>query len=70
MSLWRWTRDTALNFPPPIAIRNRNFRSRKQLEAFKERMLRKAIRQRRGTDQHQAEDNDDADQDGRDSVAA
>jgi hypothetical protein len=32
--------------------------------------VRKAIRQRRGTDQHQAEDNDDADQDGRDSVAA
>jgi predicted DNA-binding transcriptional regulator AlpA len=70
MTLWRWTRDTALNFPPPIAIRNRNFRSRRQLEAFKERMLRKAIRQRRGTDQHQAEDNDDADQGGRDGVAA
>ena len=46
MTLWRWTRDTDLNFPPPIAIRNRNFRSRKQLEAFKERMLRKAMRQR------------------------
>jgi predicted DNA-binding transcriptional regulator AlpA len=64
MTLWRWTRDTELNFPPPIAIRNRNFRSRRQLEAFKARMLRKAIRQRRGTDQHQAE-NDEADRDRR-----
>jgi hypothetical protein len=53
MTLWRWTRDPDLNFPPAIAIRNRNFRSRKQLEAFKTRMLRKAIRQRRATDQHQ-----------------
>lgn len=64
MTLWRWTRDTELNFPPPIAIRNRNFRSRRQLETFKARMLRKAIRQRQGTDQHQAE-NDEADQDRR-----
>src|SRR5499427_7289931 len=63
MTLWRWTRDTELNFPPAITIRNRNFRSRKQLESFKERMLRKAIRQRRGS-QHQAED-DHADQDRR-----
>src|SRR5262245_13858821 len=65
MTLWRWTRDTKLNFPPPIAIRNRNFRSRQQLEAFKERMLRKAICQRRGNDQHQAKGNDHADQDRR-----
>ena len=64
MTLWRWTRDSELNFPPAIAIRNRNFRSRRQLEAFKARMLRKAIRQRRGTDQHEAE-NDDADRDRR-----
>jgi len=46
MTLWRWTRDTELNFPPAIAIRNRNFRSRRQLEAFKARMLSKALRQR------------------------
>ncbi len=65
MTLWRWTRDCELNFPPPIAIRNRNFRSRKQLEAFKERMLRRAIRQRRGTDQHEPEANYGADQDRR-----
>ena len=60
MTLWRWTRDSDLNFPPAIAIRNRNFRSRKQLEAFKERMLRKAIRQRMGMDQHQTKANDHA----------
>jgi predicted DNA-binding transcriptional regulator AlpA len=65
MTLWRWTRDPELNFPPPIAIRNRNFRSRRQLEAFKARMLMRAIRQRRMIDQHQAEDNVDADQDRR-----
>jgi hypothetical protein len=46
MTLWRWTHDSELNFPPAIPIRNRNFRSRKQLEAFKARMLNKAIRQR------------------------
>src|SRR5262249_24857985 len=34
MTLWRWTHDTELNFPPAIAIRNRNFRSRRQLEAL------------------------------------
>jgi predicted DNA-binding transcriptional regulator AlpA len=59
MTLWRWTRDTELNFPPPIAIRNRNFRSRRQLEAFKARMLRRAIRQRRGNEEHQAENDED-----------
>src|SRR5262245_5480540 len=69
MTLWRWTRDTELNFRPAIAIRNRNFRSRRELEAFKARMLRKALRQRRETDQHQAE-NDEAGQDGRDGAAA
>jgi predicted DNA-binding transcriptional regulator AlpA len=65
MTLWRWTRDRELNFPPAITIRNRNFRSRKQLEAFKARMLIRAICQRRETDQHQAEANNDGDQDRR-----
>jgi hypothetical protein len=60
MTLWRWTRDSDLSFPPAIVIRNRNFRSRKQLEAFKERMLRKAIRHRAGMDEHQTEANDHA----------
>ena len=48
MSLWRYTHDPALDFPPPIKIRNRNFRSRHLLEAFKQRMLVSAIRQRDG----------------------
>ena len=60
MTLWRWTRDPDLDFPPAIAIRNRNFRSRKQLESFKARMLSKAIRHRRVIDQQQGEGADDA----------
>jgi hypothetical protein len=63
MTLWRWTRDPKLDFPPAIAIRNRNFRSRRQLEAFKALMLSKAIRQRRTIDRKQADDSDDPDQD-------
>src|SRR5262249_21672846 len=59
MTLWRWTRDPDLNFPPAIAIRNRNFRSRKQLETFKARMLSKAIRHRRVIDKHKTGEGDD-----------
>ena len=58
MTLWRWTRDPDLDFPPAIAIRSRNFRSRNQLEAFKARMLSKAIRQRRVIDQRQPKGDD------------
>jgi predicted DNA-binding transcriptional regulator AlpA len=43
MTGYRYTRDPNLNFPPPIKIRNRNFRSRRLLEAWKERMLRVAL---------------------------
>jgi predicted DNA-binding transcriptional regulator AlpA len=43
MTLWRWTRDPALDFPAQIKIRERNFRSRKQLESFKLRMVRQAM---------------------------
>jgi hypothetical protein len=39
MTLWRWTNDAALCFPPPIEIRKRNFRSRSALEEFKTRMI-------------------------------
>ena len=48
MTPWRYTRDPDLDFPPPIKIRNRNFRSRSALEAFKARMLRVAIETRNG----------------------
>jgi hypothetical protein len=46
MSLWRWDRDPALDFPPQIKIRTKNCRSRKQLEEFKARLLRSAIEKR------------------------
>ena len=43
MTIWRWTRDPELGFPPAIQIKNRNYRSRQQLEAFKSRLLAEAI---------------------------
>jgi len=48
MTLWRWDHDIELDFPPPIVIRKRKFRIRRQLEEFKRRMLRNAIAQRVG----------------------
>lgn len=44
MTLWRWSHDPELNFPPPVYVRKRKFRSRKLLDAFKQRMMRDAIR--------------------------
>ena len=49
MTLWRWDHDpelAALGLPPPVIIRKRKFRVRRQLELFKQRMLRRAIEQR------------------------
>jgi predicted DNA-binding transcriptional regulator AlpA len=46
MTLWRWDHDPALNFPPPIKIRTRKFRSRRLLEDFKTKLLHDAIAQR------------------------
>src|SRR4051812_10299868 len=46
MTLSRWTKDPKLNFPPPIKIRTRNFRSRRELEKFKLRMIQRSIEQR------------------------
>ena len=43
MTGWRWTNDRNLNFPPPLKINSRNFRSRRQLEDFKARLLREAM---------------------------
>ena len=43
MTGWRYTHDPDLNFPPPIKIRTRNFRSRRQLEKFKAQLLREAM---------------------------
>jgi len=46
MTGWRWSRDPTLDFPPPIQIRGRNFRSRRQLERWKAEMLRRSIGRR------------------------
>jgi hypothetical protein len=46
MTLWRWDRDPELRFAPPVRIRNRKFRSRRAIEVFKARMLRRAIERR------------------------
>jgi hypothetical protein len=46
MTLWRWDRDVKLKFPPPVQIRRRNFRSRRQLELFKTQLMRKALETR------------------------
>lgn len=46
MTLYRWDHDPELKFPPPIKIRNRNFRSRRAIEEFKCRMIRAAITHR------------------------
>jgi hypothetical protein len=43
MTLYRWTNDPDLGFPPAIKIRKRNFRSRRALEAFKRRMVARAL---------------------------
>jgi hypothetical protein len=46
MTGWRWDHDPALidlGWPPPLVIRKRKFRVRSQLEAFKARMLARAL---------------------------
>ena len=34
MTLWRWDKDPNLNFPKPIRIRGRKYRSAEELDAF------------------------------------
>jgi predicted DNA-binding transcriptional regulator AlpA len=46
MTLYRWTNDPNLGFPPPVKIRTKNFRSRRALEDFKARIMRWAVSQR------------------------
>ena len=38
MTVFRWERDPELQFPPPIKINDRKYRSRILLEQFKERL--------------------------------
>jgi hypothetical protein len=57
MTIWRWDHDpkmVELGWPPPVRIRKRKFRQRKQLEAlqrkqleaFKANLLRQAVERR------------------------
>jgi len=49
MTAWRRDHDprmAALGWPVKVNIGGRNFRSRKQLEAFKENMMRRALAKR------------------------
>jgi hypothetical protein len=49
MTVWRWDRDpemVALGWPPPVRLRTRKYRSRLQLEKFKNAALRRAIKTR------------------------
>jgi hypothetical protein len=43
MTLWRWDHDAELDFPPPIKIRKKNYRSRLLSEQFKRRMVADSI---------------------------
>jgi predicted DNA-binding transcriptional regulator AlpA len=46
MSLWRWTRDKKLSFPQPLKIRERNYRSAAELDAFDRRQIEIALASR------------------------
>ena len=43
MTIWRWSNDSDLGYPPAIKIRNRNYRSRRALDDFKARMLQRGL---------------------------
>jgi hypothetical protein len=50
MTLWRYDRSAELaemGWPAKVAMRKRNFRSRQQLEAFKKKMLKRAMAERK-----------------------
>ncbi len=47
MTLWRWTHERPdMNFPQPVKINGRNFRSRRQIERWKELAIRRATAER------------------------
>src|SRR5262245_46312621 len=52
MTLWRWDNKPegaamrALGWPPPVIYKRRKFRSRRQLETFKQNLLQRAIHER------------------------
>ena len=43
MSGYRFDRRPELGFPPPIRIGKRKYRSRKQIEAYKQRLIAAAL---------------------------
>jgi hypothetical protein len=45
MGLWRRTHDPKQDFPPPVKVRNRNYRSRRLLEAYKQRLIKTAVKE-------------------------
>jgi hypothetical protein len=47
MTGYRWSEDPELGFPQAVKVRNRNFRSRRELDAFKQRMLQTAMKNRK-----------------------
>jgi hypothetical protein len=42
----RWTHDPDLNFPQPVKVRKRNYRSRAALEEFKARLVARALQRK------------------------
>jgi hypothetical protein len=51
MTVFRWDRDsamTALGFPARVMLNGRGYRSRQQLEKFKQNLMRKATAARDG----------------------
>jgi hypothetical protein len=49
MTEWRWDHDPEmadLGWPAKVKIRQRNYRSRRALNAFKENLLRRAFQER------------------------
>jgi hypothetical protein len=49
MTTWRWDRDpktAELNWPPPIKINDRNYRSRQGLDRFRETCMHRTIAER------------------------
>jgi hypothetical protein len=49
MTLWRWDNDPRVGFPPRIKIGPRNYRSRRAIEEFKAKLLRKAVEDQQAT---------------------
>jgi predicted DNA-binding transcriptional regulator AlpA len=44
MTLWRWDHDPALEFPPPIRIKNRKYRNVGKLEAWERKRVAKTVK--------------------------